>query len=122
MQTILAGLEQLHYSPQEIDDDFSNKYNYKRFIDCGAYNGDTAEELNNLHGKIEKLALFEPDQNTFKSLVENISSTKEKFANEMVIYPCGVWSRTEKLKANMGLQLNSHIIILVTRRPALVLI
>jgi len=25
MQTILAGLDQLHYSPQEIDDDFSNK-------------------------------------------------------------------------------------------------
>ena len=25
MQTILAGLEQLHYSPQEIDDEFSNK-------------------------------------------------------------------------------------------------
>ena len=25
MQTILAGLDQLHYSPQDIDDDFSNK-------------------------------------------------------------------------------------------------
>ena len=25
MQTIMAGLEQLHYSPQDINDEFSNK-------------------------------------------------------------------------------------------------
>jgi FkbM family methyltransferase len=43
------------------------------FVDCGAYNGDTFNELAGKY-KIESAYLFEPDPENFKKLVSNVSS------------------------------------------------
>lgn len=108
-----TGEYETFYEPNDkikyFDQDLKFKKGFQRFIDCGAYNGDTLEDLNILKGKVEKIALFEPDMKTFKQLLTRISSNKNNFADEMFVYPCGVWSKTEKLNANLGMGLNTHI-------------
>lgn len=92
-----------------FDDDFEENKGFQRFIDCGAFTGDTLIDLNRLKGKIEKIALFESDLLTFQKLLQTVDEGTELWAEEMSLYPCGVWSDTIKLKANNGMGLNSHI-------------
>lgn len=92
-----------------FDSDFGENKGYQRYIDCGAFSGDTLKDLNKLKGKVEKAALFESDLSTFKELLKTIGSESRIYAEEMSLYPCGVWSDTVKLRANNGMGLNSHI-------------
>jgi len=46
---------------------------------------------------------------TFKELLKTIGGDSQLYAKEMSLYPCGVWSDTVKLRANNGMELNSHI-------------
>ena len=41
---------------------------YSRFINCGAYDGDTVKQLSSRHGTIDALACFEPDERNFNLL------------------------------------------------------
>ena len=92
---------------QYFVDDIIFTKGYKRFIDCGAFDGDTAITLKKLKGQIEKLALFEPENPNFDKLKENIK--KERVANDQIFYPCGVWDKTEMLVFKSGLQSSSFI-------------
>ena len=92
---------------QYFIDDIVFAKGYKRFIDCGAFDGDTAITLKKLKGQIEKLALFEPEKPSFDKLKETIK--KEKVANEQILFPCGVWDKTEMLAFKSGLQSSSSI-------------
>ena len=65
----------------------------KRFVDCGAYIGDTLLSFYD-HNKEGKVICFEPDPTNLKILNEN---SKGKDA---LIYPMGVGSKTEILKFN----------------------
>jgi FkbM family methyltransferase len=92
-----------------FDSDFGENKGFQRYIDCGAFDGDTLRDLNQLKGKVEKVALFESDMSTFKELLKMIGNDSQIYAEEMSLYPCGVWSDTVKLRANNGMELNSHI-------------
>lgn len=92
-----------------FDSDFGENKGFQRYIDCGAFDGDTLRDLNQLKGKVEKVALFESDMSTFKELQKMIGNDSQIYAEEMSLYPCGVWSDTVKLRANNGMELNSHI-------------
>lgn len=92
-----------------FDSDFGESKGCQRYIDCGAFNGDTLKDLIRLKGKVEKAALFESDMGTFKELLKTIGSESRIYADEMSLYPCGVWSDTVKLRANNNMGLNSHI-------------
>lgn len=92
-----------------FDSDFKENRGFQRYIDCGAFDGDTLRDLNQLKGKVEKVALFESDMSTFKELLKTIGDDSQIYAEEMSLYPCGVWSDTVKLRANNGMELNSHI-------------
>lgn len=92
-----------------FDSDFCENKGYQRYIDCGAFNGDTLRDMNRLKGKVEKAALFESDMATFKELLEMIGQDSQTYANEMTLFPCGVWDDTVKQRANNGMELNSHI-------------
>lgn len=88
------------------------KKGYDRFVDCGAFNGDTALELKqNIKNKetVEAIAYFEPDPGNYKELVENVA--KHKFAKENIIVPCGVSDKLETLKFmdNCGTGVSGHI-------------
>ncbi len=92
-----------------FDSDFDENKGYQRYIDCGAFNGDTLRDLNRLKGRVEKAVLFESDMDTFKELLASIGADGKTYAEELALYPCGVWSDTVKLRANNGMGLNSHI-------------
>jgi FkbM family methyltransferase len=92
-----------------FDSDFCENKGFQRYIDCGAFDGDSLRDLNRLKGKVEKVALFESDMGTFQELLKMISADSQMYAEEMSLYPCGVWSDTVKLRANNGMELNSHI-------------
>ncbi|WDC85739.1 FkbM family methyltransferase [Caloramator sp. mosi_1] len=66
---------------------------YSRFVDCGAFNGDTAFMIKEEIGQIEKIALFEPDINNFNQLIKNIK--QNHIAKEHILFPCGVWNNNE---------------------------
>ncbi len=92
-----------------FDCDFEENKGYQRYIDCGAFNGDTLKDLNQFKGKIEKAALFESDMQTFKELLKEVGEDSHIYADELSFYPCGVMNDTIKLRANNGMGLNSHI-------------
>jgi FkbM family methyltransferase len=76
------------YFPQDI---MLNK-GYKRIINCGAYDGDTVIQSNALNGKIEALVCFEPDAKNFSLLQEYLNREQDNIAENIIAFPCGVFS------------------------------
>lgn len=68
---------------------------YDRFIDCGAYTGDTIEQLYKLKGKINTIAAFEPQKENFNTLSKMLSTNE--YADKIAAFPCGVWSDNKQL-------------------------
>ncbi len=82
---------------------------YSRFINCGAYNGDTVKQLNKLFGKIDAAVCFEPDPESFESLTRYLSDHNEEIANSITSFPCGVFSHETQLHFSGGDKSNSAI-------------
>jgi FkbM family methyltransferase len=72
-----------------------------RFVDCGAYDGDTLQSLVNAGFRFESVAAFEPEEENFRKLSAYISRNKGFFPNAS-LFPCGVYSTTTQLKFEMG--------------------
>lgn len=102
-QNFIRSVDENQYFVRDID----LLKGYSRFIDCGAFNGDTALELYKFQGKIEKIALFEPDIRNFEMLRDNIKNIK--VAKEQILYPCGTWKESKMLKFISGIQGSSNI-------------
>ena len=82
--------------------DIPFKKGYSRFIDCGAFTGDTIAQLQKTKGTVDTVIAFESDVQNFKVLTEMIKENKESIAENVLLYPCGVWSRLEQLRFNSG--------------------
>lgn len=63
-----------------------------RFVDCGAFDGDTLRELPN---NVEAIAAFEPDLKNFQALSR--SSRERQPKTEVLLWPCGVGKETASL-------------------------
>ena len=75
------------------------------FIDCGAYIGDTIEELVKQTDKINSTLSFEPDTKNLLKLQEQLEKLKKQSPlSTFFIYPAGVYSSNSVLKfANNGI-------------------
>jgi FkbM family methyltransferase len=62
-----------------------------RFIDCGAYDGDTLKYIYGNNFKIEVMALFEPDLENFNKLSQYCQQLP---LPELILFPCGVYHQT----------------------------
>lgn len=82
--------------------DIPFKKGYSKFIDCGAFTGDTITQLRKIKGKTDTVIAFESDIHNFKALSETVRQNKESIAENILLYPCGVWSRLEQLRFNSG--------------------
>lgn len=71
-----------------------------RFIDGGAYDGDTLVTMLKLGIRCDAVASFEPDLQNFNKLVEYSRKNRSRIAEENYLFPCAVWSKTEYLKFN----------------------
>jgi len=104
----------LQYSP--TPDNFENQYLPddvpgwdcpSNLIDCGAYDGDTLKAFFKNYGKINSIVAFEPDIANF----DKLKKTKDKLdlANEVILYPCGVYSETKQLRFSASREGASYI-------------
>ena len=75
---------------------------HKRFIDCGAFDGDTIRDLFVESGKVESLALFEPCGQNFDRLRTFVNAKEGILADVVLLFPCGVWDRTTVLRFDAG--------------------
>lgn len=83
------------YFPRDIDCDFPPL----KFVDCGAYIGDTVLNIFASDLTIDSYIGFEPDIENFIKLSSNLNKNAK---NECFIYPCGVYSKSKQLKFNAG--------------------
>ncbi len=67
-----------------------------RFVDCGAFHGDTLLSFQQSNISFEAISAFEPDENNFRKLAQFIHANRKYFpaAN---LWPCGVSSSTRQL-------------------------
>jgi len=92
-----------------FDADIPRGKGWRRFVDCGAFDGDTLRDLNRIAGSVEAIAAFECDLPSFHRLASCVAEGRGAFAEQVFLFPCGVWSATTSLQAHMGMGLNSHI-------------
>lgn len=69
-----------------------------RFIDCGAFTGDTLDHMRNAGYDFEAIAAFEPDTNNYRALVAHIRSQPD-YATA-TCFPCGVAATAGMLSFN----------------------
>ena len=65
-----------------------------RFVDCGAFNGDTLVALAGLGTTIEEVYAFEPDRRNFESLVVTAREFHRATSAQVSLWPCAVAERT----------------------------
>jgi len=94
---------------QYFPTDVNLQKGFSRFINCGSYNGDTIKNLLNLKKKIKALACFEPDPGNFKTLTDYLVQNKDKIADNIIAFPCGVYSVEKQFKFSSGNEFNSMI-------------
>ncbi|MDP2922782.1 MAG: FkbM family methyltransferase [Candidatus Omnitrophota bacterium] len=82
---------------------------YSRFINCGAYNGDTIMQLNALFGKVDAIACFEPDLENFVFLTQYLCAKHNEIAKSIIAFPCGVFSHETQLRFAGGNEFNSML-------------
>ncbi len=86
---------------QYFVDGFMDPGRALRWIDCGAYNGDTISAARALGYRIEALAAFEPDPANFAALAKTMDGNAIPGLTA-ALYPCGVWHRNEYLSFAAG--------------------
>ena len=69
-----------------------------RWVQGGAYTGDTLAQAIALGLKIEEAAFFEPDLCNFEQLAVNVRTSGIAAS----CWPCGLWEKTEALRFNSG--------------------
>lgn len=82
---------------------------YSRFINCGAYDGDTIRLLNETHGKVKDIICFEPEPTIFKRLSEYLWKAKDALAENILALPCAVYSHETIMPFNNASGLGSRI-------------
>lgn len=90
-------------SEQYFPSDIANVYpeDKIRFIDCGAYDGDTVRGLLNKNRVIDGLAAFEPDLDNYYKLCNTLKES-ENCIRERISLPCGVGDKSETLRFSGG--------------------
>jgi FkbM family methyltransferase len=79
------------------------------FLDCGAFDGDTLNNLYAHFGKIENIIAFEPDHDNFNKLSAWVKFNRENIADKITLFPCGVWSSTKQLNFLSGMDGGSGV-------------
>ena len=82
-------------------------HRYSRYLDLGAYNGDTIRELLSYQPNLQKIWALEPDRRSFRKLSE--SAEKDGFAAILTAQQAGAWSADGTLYISDEGSRNSHL-------------
>jgi FkbM family methyltransferase len=94
---------------QYFSSDLPKWANPVRFVDCGAFDGDTIRQLAATGLPVEAIVTFEPDPVNFGLLACNVRAELKSLGNSLLLYPCGVYSRTEQLRFSAREGAGSHL-------------
>jgi FkbM family methyltransferase len=89
------------YFPRDVQ----LRQGYSRFICCGSDTGDTVRLLNEVQGKVDALACFEPEPPLFEGLANHLWIHGDELAKTIVALPCAVYSQDRLMRftsANSG--------------------
>jgi len=100
------------YFPDDID--VFAAIDKVRFVDAGAYNGDTVAALirtcNHQNIPFEYGACFEPDPKNLKALKNKVTDLRYKGTQPRIFtYPAGVWNQSEALEFSADQAASSRI-------------
>ena len=90
------------YAEQYVAPDIFTSADRSRYICCGAYDGDTVRQFYKIFGKFSGLVCFEPDDTNFANLVHSLNDDHKNISNELMLFPCGVFSCEKKLYFSSG--------------------
>jgi len=82
---------------------------YARFVNCGAYDGDTVRALHAAKGKVEEIVCFETEPHLFARLAEYLDHAKAELADRIVAFPCAAHSGEGLLRFRSGGGLGSRV-------------
>ncbi len=72
-----------------------------RFVDCGAFDGDTLLNFQKSNITFDSISTFEPDENNFRKLAQFVNANESYFLSAN-LWPCGVSSSTRQLSFDSG--------------------
>lgn len=84
-------------SKQYLAEDIDIEKDYSNFIDCGGFDGDTIRNLLEHDIPINNIAVFEPQNDLCQKISKYVNENRDKI-NSATVFPCGVHSKTDKLK------------------------
>ena len=93
------------YFPKDIE----LSRGYSRFVNCGAYDGDTLRLLNETCGKVDDIVCFEPELYIYQRLVDYLGKHKHELADNIIAMPCAVYNREALMRFANGSGLGSRI-------------
>ena len=97
-------------STQYFPSDFSLPLGNARFINAGAYDGDTVlSMIENLGSLGETTVCFEPDLFNFRRLMANVGKLSLRMKNNVICLPLGLGETCQRLKFRSGSSVNSSI-------------
>ena len=79
-----------------------------RFVDCGAYTGDTLAAFLAAGYKFASVTSYEPDVDNYLKLIDFIPKNKDKI-KASIAFPCGLYSSAKSLAFESGLGVSSKI-------------
>jgi len=82
---------------------------YARFVNCGAYDGDTVRLLQEVRGKVEDLVCFETEPHLFARLTEYLTRCQPALADRITAFPCAAYSHEGLLRFRSGGGLGSRV-------------
>jgi FkbM family methyltransferase len=74
-----------------------------RYVDCGAFDGDTIEALARAGYRFDAIAAFEPDPDNYAAL-----ATRARRHGAAFCFPCGVAGSTRQVRFAAGAGMGSH--------------
>lgn len=105
----LRLLREPTWGQQYLTDDLPRPRMPLRFIDGGAFTGDTIESLLERGATFESLAAFEPDSANFRKLRETVRSRRDAF-NDVSLWPCGTSDSTRLASFRTGQGAGSAVV------------
>ncbi len=94
---------------QYFPTDIQLRRGYSRFVNCGAYDGDTLRLLNEMCGKVGDIVCFEPEPDIYQRLVDYLGKHKHELADNIIAMPCAVYNREALMGFTNGSGLGSRI-------------
>jgi FkbM family methyltransferase len=79
-----------------------------RFVDCGAFDGDTLRHLAAAQIPVAAIAAFEPDPANFAKLAQFVRTNAAAMPDQVCLFPCGVGSATTQVRFSSGQGTGSH--------------